>query len=100
MSGFLTLDSQYVEGNGMTDLVLFTNLASAKGKEFGVACGGSRDGAKDVEQPWNSAHYAQHGHVRVDAFDGGMLDAGFEVIEVFAETDFAHDVEAEEHAPC
>jgi hypothetical protein len=35
----------------------------------------------------------------VDTFNGRMLDTALEIVEVLAKTDFAHDVEAEKHAP-
>jgi hypothetical protein len=80
--------------------MLLPNLASAKREELGVPSGGTGNGPKHIQQPRHSAHYTQHSHVRMHPLDRGVLNAACEVVEVLAEADFAHHVEAEEHGPC
>jgi hypothetical protein len=81
-------------------LVLFANLTSAKREEVDVSSSRAGDSSQDIQQPRHSAHYAQHGHVRVNTLDSRMLDATVQVVEVLSEPDFAHNVKAEEHRPC
>jgi hypothetical protein len=80
-------------------LVLLANLTSAKREEVDVSSSRTGDSPQDIQQPRHSAHYAQHGHVRVDTLDSRVLDATVQVIEILSEPDFAHNIKAEEHRP-
>ena len=79
--------------------MFLTDLNGAELEELGLSSSRPGYGSKDVQQPRHGAHYAQHGHMGMYALYCRMLNAAYEVVEVFSEPNLAHDIEAKEHCP-
>lgn len=76
-------------------LLLTLNLVSAPFEKPKVTCSSARNAAHYIRKPWDVAEDCENNHVVMYAFYSRMLEPRAQVVEILAESDFAHDIKTE-----